>query len=58
VRLSALRVAQKRCGEAVPLSLEALSITRQFLLGATTGVVQVETTRGTTLTSNLIFTVP
>jgi len=31
VTLSALRVAQKRCGEAVPLSREALSIDRQFL---------------------------
>jgi tetratricopeptide (TPR) repeat protein len=31
LRLSALRIAQKRCGEAVPLSREALAMTRQFL---------------------------
>ncbi|MGA2136155.1 MAG: tetratricopeptide repeat protein [Bryobacteraceae bacterium] len=29
--MSALRVAQKRCAEAVPLSREALAISRQFL---------------------------
>lgn len=31
LRLSALRVAQRRCGEAVPLSREALATTRRFL---------------------------
>ena len=31
MRLSALRIAQKRCDEAVPLSREALGMTRQFL---------------------------
>jgi hypothetical protein len=31
LRLSALRIAQKRCGEAVPLSREALAIARRFL---------------------------
>jgi hypothetical protein len=31
LRLSVLRIAQKRCGEAVPLSQEALAIARRFL---------------------------